>query len=54
MCLKDIQQHAWNKLIILGPKINMIGGHLWPLNEHKNLHFDNKVYEFKKLRGKWL
>ena len=43
MFLKEIGVRAQNMLIILSSIVNIIGGgRLWPLNEHKNLHFDNE------------
>ena len=42
MCLKRVRLHAQNMITILGSIVNIIGRHIWPFNEHKNLHFDNE------------
>ena len=46
MCLlKEIALRAHNMLTILCLVVNMIGkrgGSIWPLSEHKNLHFNTK------------
>ena len=42
MCLRDIGLHAQIMLTILNSMVIMIMGDLiWPLNDHRNLHFDN-------------
>jgi hypothetical protein len=41
MCLKEIGLCAQNMLTILGLIVNMIGGLIWPFNEHKDLNFDD-------------
>ena len=28
---------------IMGSIVNIIGGTMWPLNEHENLHFGNEL-----------
>ena len=42
MCLEEIELRAQNMLTILVLMFNMIEGPIWPLNEHKNIHFDNE------------
>ena len=48
MCLKEIGLHAQNITTILVSIVNIKagggGGLMWPFNEHKNLHFDNKMF----------
>ena len=39
MCLIEIGLHAESMLTILSSVLNMIGGSIQPLKEHKNLHF---------------
>ena len=38
---KDIGLYAQNMLTILGSIVNKLDKPIWPLNEHKILHFDN-------------
>ena len=55
MCVQEIGSHMQNMLTILGPIVNMIGRiYIWPLNEHKNLHFDNEwdIHMSSKPMGK--
>jgi hypothetical protein len=41
MFIKEVGRCAQGMLIILGMIVNMIGGGLvWPLDEHKDLHFN--------------
>ena len=39
---KEIRLRAPNMLTI-GSIVNIVGGPIWPLREHKNLHLDNKT-----------
>ena len=45
MGLKEIGLRVHNVITILGSIDNIVGeggGVVWPLNEHKSLHFDNE------------
>lgn len=42
MSSKNIGLHAQIKITLLGSIVNMNGGHVGPLNEHKNRHFDDE------------
>lgn len=45
-CFKDVGLRALNTLTTLNSIVNIIGAQgtysIWPINEHKNLPFDNK------------
>ena len=42
MCSQGIGLCAQNMLAIVGSIVDMIGGPIWPFNEHEKLHFDHK------------
>ena len=41
---KRYELRAQTMLTIPGSVVNMIGGPIWPLNEHENLHFDDESH----------
>ena len=42
MCLREIGLCAQNMLTNKGLLVNIVGGLIWPFNEHTNIHFYNK------------
>ena len=41
MHFENIGLHAQNMISIMGSMPTQLGRHIWLINEHENLHFDN-------------